>query len=230
MTGLAVHCGLHVKHINSGVSKSSLPVLLHQRDQPKQIPWGWSETPNWTQWFVVVMFFNERCNFGGICHCQPPMKINSLEQKRHASNIEQMLKWLWLKPEVHIAKYRYRFGLIVHVRETLRFHLATWHIGNSVQKSSFIGIAWQFRIATENHHVTCYNSNWFIKHIFWACPIASHSSVDWRVINFRFHHLFIIFSHRSPSLVEVPLISFDMRQLGHHDVTGGTWSDGRTDS
>lgn len=158
------------------------------------------------------------------CHCQPPMNINTYEyvwaKKRNVNNYKTNVKMSMAKTQriptcTLQTTSPYGSGFTIPF-SNLRFHLGTWSNGKSVQ--FFLG-NW---MAIEHCYgkSPCFKGTWSIS---WAFP-ASHSYVSvLEGMNFGFHHLSSFFTSKiSPSLVEVPLIALDMRQLGHHDFTERT--------
>ena len=158
------------------------------------------------------------------CHCQPPMNINTYEyvwaKKETLTITKQMLKCPWLKPNVAQRAHCKQHLPMVQASLSLFLTCAfTWEHGPMGNQFNFFLGNW---MAIEHCYgkSPCFKGTWSIS---WAFP-ASHSYVSvLEGMNFGFHHLSSFFTSKiSPSLVEVPLIALDMRQLGHHDFTERT--------
>ena len=185
--------------------------MVHQKDQPKQMPWGFI----CTNAAILVGFLMPL----SATYEHKYIWIR-LSKKRNVNNYKTNVKMSMAKTQriptcTLQTTSPYGSGFTIPF-SNLRFHLGTWSNGKSVQ--FFLG-NW---MAIEHCYgkSPCFKGTWSIS---WAFP-ASHSYVSvLEGMNFGFHHLSSFFTSKiSPSLVEVPLIALDMRQLGHHDFTERT--------
>ena len=185
--------------------------MVHQKDQPKQMPWGFI----CTNAAILVGFLMPL----SATYEHKYIWIR-LSKKETLTITKQMLKCPWLKPNVSQRAHCKQHLPMVQASLSLFLTCAfTWEHGPMGNQFNFFLGNW---MAIEHCYgkSPCFKGTWSIS---WAFP-ASHSYVSvLEGMNFGFHHLSSFFTSKiSPSLVEVPLIALDMRQLGHHDFTERT--------